>query len=309
MKSNASEPLIQPSRAFQGALDAFLEYLMVEKGLGENTVRAYSTDIRDFTLHLAQFNPEAEPANLDREHLKGWLEQLRRLEMAPATQARKLASLRAFVRFLNDTGVLESDPSTGQVTMRAVRKLPTTLTLDEIEALMSAPDHSTPAGIRDRAMLELMYASGLRVSELVGLKYQDLDMEECLVRCVGKGNKERVSPFGEAALLCLKAYNDHARGQLARRASEFVFLSPRGPLTRVGFWKIIKRYSAKAGIKQNVTPHVLRHSFATHLLDGGADLRIIQELLGHASLATTQIYTHVSRAAVDRVYKSAHPRA
>lgn len=295
--------------AFRDAVDAFIENLMVERGAAEHTLRAYATDAREFAAFLCAERGTLQPRDISAADVAAWLDALRIQGRQPRTLARKLASVRAFTRFLVDAGVLTGDPAAVQTVPRAGRRLPNTLSRQEVEALLAQPDLSTPAGIRDRAMLELMYASGLRVSELIGLRFTDLDMEECLVRCVGKGNKERVVPFGEAALLCLKAYTEVARPKLLRYPDGHVFVSPRGPLSRTGFWKIIKRCASSAGITSPVTPHVLRHSFATHLLDGGADLRVIQELLGHASLATTQVYTHVGRAAIERAYKSSHPRA
>jgi integrase/recombinase XerD len=294
--------------ACRAALDAFIEHLMVERGCSESTLRAYATDVRELFERLSASRPDADPRGLTHEDVARWLGWLREQGRNPRTIARKLSSIRAFCRFLMDWARVESDPSAAQTAPRPGRRLPLSLTRQETEDLMREPDLSTPAGLRDRAMLELMYASGLRVSELVGLKLTDLDLEESLVRCVGKGNRERVVPFGDEAALWMRLYLEAARPRLARRPSEYVFLSPRGPLTRVGFWKIIKRYASAAGISTKVTPHVLRHSFATHLLDGGADLRIIQELLGHASLSTTQIYTHVGRAALENVFRRAHPR-
>lgn len=296
------------SPACRAALDAFIEHLMVERGCSESTLRAYATDVRELAQHFSAGRSAADPRNLTHDDIASWLAWLQEQKRNPRTIARKLSSARAFCRFLLDWARLESDPSAAQVIPRPGRRLPLSLTPEETEKLMRQPDLSKPAGLRDRAMLELMYASGLRVSELVGLKIMDVDLVESLVRCVGKGNRERVVPFGEEAALWLRLYLEAARPHLARKPSEYVFVSPRGPLTRVGFWKIIKRYASAAGIRTKVTPHVLRHSFATHLLDGGADLRIIQELLGHASLSTTQIYTHVGRAALENAFRKAHPR-
>ncbi len=294
--------------ACRAALDAFIEHLMVERGCSENTLRAYATDVRELLEHFSAAKAGAEPGELAHEDIAGWLERLRKQERTPRTIARKLSSARAFCRFLLDWTRMESDPSAAQEVPSPGRRLPVSLTRDETDRLMRQPDLSTPSGLRDRAMLELMYASGLRVSELVSLKMMDLDLDEGLVRCIGKGNRERVVPFGEEAGLWLRLYLEAARPRLVRKPSECVFVSARGPLTRVGFWKIVRRYASSAGITTKVTPHVLRHSFATHLLDGGADLRIIQELLGHASLSTTQIYTHVGRAALEEAFRRAHPR-
>lgn len=297
------------NEAYRAALDAFIEHLLAERGCSEHTLRAYATDMREMGSFICHQEASAVPGQISHQQIAQWLEELRKEGRKPRTLARKLASARAFARFLSDWAGLQTDPTPSQVVPRPGMRLPTTLTLEEITDLVRQPDLKSPAGIRDRAMLELMYASGLRVSELTGLRLMDIDLQENLVRCVGKGNKERVVPFGDAARTWVIAYLESARPKMLRKPDEHVFVSPRGGLTRGGFWKIIKKYAQAAGIRTNVTPHVLRHSFATHLLDGGADLRIIQELLGHASLATTQIYTHVGSAALTEAYRKAHPRA
>lgn len=296
------------SPEFADAVDAFIEHLMTERGASEATLRAYASDAAEFgRFCCAQGVTRA--AEVSRESVDSWVQSLRKDGRKPATMARKLASIRALYRFLIDCQQVSSSPAALQPAPRSGRRLPATLSADEVERLLAQPDLAAPAGLRDRAMLELMYASGLRVSELVKLKFADIDLQEGLVRCVGKGNKERVTPFGEQAHICLMAYLENARPELAKRVSEAVFVSARGPLSRSGFWRIIKRYASAAGIRAPVTPHVLRHSFATHLLEGGADLRVIQELLGHASISTTQVYTHVSSAGLAKIYERAHPRA
>lgn len=294
--------------AWEGALDAFVEHQLIEKGCSEATLRAYASDAREFAHFSSSQEPGADPSKISSGQLSSWLQDLRSEGRSARTIARKLSSLRSFIRFLLDTGVLASDPAAGQTVPRPGQRLPGTMSVEDLERLFEQPDLHTPAGVRDRAMLELMYASGLRVSELIGLRFMDLDLQENLVRCVGKGNRERVVPFGENARLWMITYLETARPKLEKRADDHLFVSPRGPLSRSGFWKIIKRYARSAGIRMNVTPHVLRHSFATHLLDGGADLRIIQELLGHASIATTQVYTHVGGRALKELYRRAHPR-
>lgn len=295
--------------AWRICIDAFVEHLLTERGCSENTLRAYGVDAAGFAEYLLKERPGIQPQDISRAHVALWLDYLRSEGFRATTIGRKLTSVRVFNRFLIDCGLLEEDATVGQTLPKPSRRLPATLTVEEVAALLEQPDIHQPSGLRDRAMLELMYASGLRVSELVGLEFADLDMQEDLVRCVGKGNKERVAPFGENAHICLMAYFEFGRPKLFRAPDNHVFIGPRGALSRVGFWKIVKRYAGKAGIEARVTPHVLRHSFATHLLDGGADLRSIQEMLGHSSLATTQIYTHVSRAALEKIYKHAHPRA
>lgn len=296
------------SSEFQNSVDAFLEHLMTERGASEATLRAYASDAAHYGRFACSLG-EQSAAQTSSGTVEAWLQAMREGGLKPATIARKLASVRAFYRFLIDCGHISSSPAALVQGPRPGRRLPSTLTSDDIERLLAQPDLATASGLRDRAMLELMYASGLRVSELVRLRFADIDLEEALVRCVGKGNKERIAPFGEAAQICLIAYLETARTRLVRRASDFVFVSARGPLTRSGFWKIVKKYGAAAGIRAPLSPHVLRHSFATHLLEGGADLRVIQELLGHSSIATTQVYTHVSRKALSQVYDRTHPRA
>ncbi|MCC6484235.1 MAG: site-specific tyrosine recombinase XerD [Armatimonadetes bacterium] len=295
--------------AWRACVDSFVEHLLTERGCSEHTLRAYGADTVSFAEYVRVEFPGVQPQNIGREHVAHWLEYLRSEEYRATTIARKLTSIRVFSLFLVDSSVLNQNPTASHALPKPARRLPGTLTLEEVEALLDEPDLTEPAGLRNRAMLELMYASGLRVSELVSVKFSDLDLQEGLVRCVGKRNKERVVPFGESADICLRAYIESARPALARKLDEHVFVGPRGPLTRVGFWKIVQRYAKSAGIRTRVTPHVLRHSFATHLLDAGADLRSIQEMLGHSSLTTTQIYTHVSRSAIEKIYRKAHPRA
>jgi integrase/recombinase XerD len=291
-------------RAFQEALQAFLDTLAVERGVSANTLAAYR---RDLTHHL-RFLQESGIARLrsaEELHLILYLGTLRRSKLAPATVMRRLSALRAFYRHLVREEALTADPTANLPTTQLLRHLPSVLSISEVEQLLAQPDCDTPRGLRDRAMLELLYATGLRVSELVGLRRGDLNLDLGLVRCVGKGDKERIVPVGEPALRAVRAY-------LASRgdAAPGLFLGNKGQrLSRVSFWRITCRYARRAGIRSTVSPHTLRHSFATHLLDGGADLRTIQELLGHDSIATTQIYTHVSVDRLREVYRAYHPRA
>jgi integrase/recombinase XerD len=285
-------------------LQAFLDGLAVERGLSPNTVAAYR---RDLSHHLAFVASQglSEPAQVEESHLILYLGKLRRSGLAPATLMRKLSALRAFYRYLVREERLATDPTTNLPATRLLRRLPSVLSIEEVERLLAQPDAATARGRRDRAMLELLYATGLRVSELVGLSRSDLRLDLGLVRCVGKGSKERIVPVGQPALGAVRAY------LAARRdASPVLFLGNKGrPLTRVACWRIVGRYARQAGLRGPITPHTLRHSFATHMLDAGADLRAIQELLGHASIATTQIYTHVSADRLREVYQAHHPRA
>ena len=288
----------------------FLDYLLVERGLSSNTIASYGRDVAQFI----QFADEAgvkSAAAVTEEVLTRFLARLRREGYAAASAARKLAAIRAFLKFLEREGEVSGDPASWVENPRPAKPLPKTLTEDEILRLLRQPDISAPNGLRDRAMIETLYATGLRVSELVGLRVDDVNLAVGFVRCVGKGSKERVVPIGEVAVETIKSYLVGCRPIFAKgERSEFLFLTRRGqPMTRVAFWKIIKKHARAAGITKHITPHVLRHSFATHLLERGADIRSIQEMLGHASVATTQVYTHVTRDHLRDVYRRAHPRA
>jgi integrase/recombinase XerD len=303
MRPDPQKPVQLPTR-WREALEAFLDTLAVEKGLSSNTISAYGRDVRDHLAFLKARNVESLEA-VDESHLIVYLGRLRRAGAAPSTVARRLSAIRSFYRHLARESRIRSDPSAGVPNTKLRRHLPSVLSIEEVECLIKQPDTNTLRGLRDRAMLELVYASGLRVSELVGLKRGDISLELGLVRCVGKGSKERIAPVGRPALEAVRAY-------LAERkdASPFLFLGNKGrPLTRVSFWRIVQRYARQAGIRSRISPHTFRHSFATHMLDGGADLRAIQELLGHANIATTQIYTHISTDRLREVYQACHPRA
>ena len=290
--------------AFQGALQGFLDTLAVERGLSVNTLQAYRRDL-EHHLHFLVESGLSRPKSVEELHLILYLGLLRRSQLAPATVMRRLSALRAFYRHLVREEALTADPTANLPTTTLLRHLPSVLSISEVEQLLAQPDLDTPRGLRDRAMLELLYASGLRVSELVGLRRGDLNLDLGLVRCVGKSGKERIVPVGEPALRAVRAYLGSRQD-----AAPGLFLGNKGQrISRVSFWRIISRYARQAGIRTAVSPHTLRHSFATHLLDGGADLRAIQELLGHASIATTQIYTHVSVDRLREVYHAYHPRA
>lgn len=292
------------------ALAAFGEHLVAERGLGARTREAYCRDVADF-LGCAH-------GRLDAAAVTAYLALLRRSGRSPATLARRISALRAFARFLQeDLASPVADPGPGALddlpVPRREARLPAVLAPGEVVALLAAVRGTEPRALRDRAMLELLYATGLRVSELLGLRLGDVDRRDRLVRCWGKGGKERIVPFGRPAARALEVYLQSARPQLARRAragtADVLFPGPSGrPLTRQAFWKIIRQYARQAGVGRPVSPHVLRHSFATHLLAGGADLRVVQELLGHASIETTEIYTHLTLGHVRQAYR-AHPRA
>ncbi len=310
-KSDCGQPI--PDE-FTDALQAFLDSLAVERGLSPNTIAAYRRDLRDHLAFLVSRGLR-DLAEVDESHLIVYLGQLRRSGVSPATVMRKLSAIRGFYRHLvrerqeqppDPRGAtLLADPTANLPAARLQRRLPNVLTIEEVARLISQPDTKTARGLRDRAMLELVYAAGLRVSELVGLSRGDLNLDLGLVRCVGKGSKERVVPVGRLALDAVNAYLASRRD-----AASALFLGNKGrPITRVSFWRIVGRYARQAGIRSPISPHTFRHSFATHMLDGGADLRVIQELLGHASIATTQIYTHISTDRLREVYRAYHPRA
>ncbi len=291
------------------ALDSFLVYLSAERGLATNTLSSYGRDLRDFARFLASLGVTVEAAG--PSHVTAYLVEMQRRGRSPATVARRLAALRSFYHFLAAEGMAEADPTLDVETPRLPRRLPRVLSVREVERLLGMADEGTPAGLRDRAMLELLYASGLRVSELIGLDVAHVNLAVGYLRCLGKGGKERIVPVGTPARQALLAYLERGRPGLIRgRATGALFVNRSGRrLTRQGFWKIIKKYARRARLERPVTPHTLRHSFATHLIENGADLRSVQEMLGHADIATTQIYTHLHPAHLKEVYARSHPRA
>ncbi len=291
-------------------LEAFSDYLSAEAGNSPNTVQSYLRDVRRLAQYAAA-RSVAGPAALAVSQLREFVYQLKDLGLAPSSIRRQISALRTYYRFLVGEGHVQRDPSAAIELPKMWRRLPEVLTVAEIEALLGAPTPDEPLGWRDRALLEVAYGTGVRVSELVGLGMTDVWFDEALIRVLGKGSKERLVPVGRRALGAAALYGREIRPALDRgKTKGRFFLNARGqPLSRVGAWGIIKRSAARAGIKKRVTPHTLRHSFATHLLEGGADLRAVQEMLGHADLSTTQIYTHVDRDYLRSVHKSYHPRA
>lgn len=295
--------------AFTHAIDAYLTSALAEQGLTARSVDAYRRDLVDFAAFVTA-RGVTSPARVTRPAITVYLISLRRRGRSAATVKRRTAAIRAFYRHLLREDALKDDPTLDLAPPKLPRRLPRVLTVEEVERLLAAPDPSTHRGLRDRAMLELMYASGLRVSETVGLDLSDLDLAHEIVRCVGKGNKERLVPVGSQAVRALRAYLGQVRPRLVHgRLTQAMFVSRLGRrLSRQGCWKVIRGYARRAGITKALTPHVLRHSFATHLLERGADLRAVQEMLGHASISTTQLYTHVSRQRLRDVYRQSHPR-
>ena len=287
--------------------DRFLDHLKVERGLAGNTVQAYSRDLAEFLLFLEKRG--ISPQQVTQEDMIAYMSGLQgRLSIRSA--ARNLSTLKLFFRFLVSSGRIEASPARLLGTPKIPQRLPGVLSRQEVDLLLAQPEPVNPLGLRDRAMLELLYATGLRVSELVTLKVQNLNLEAGFVRTLGKGSKERMVPMGAKALEALRGYLSDGRvALLKRRSSSYLFLNLRGkPITRQGFWKIIRQYGRKAGIAQKIKPHMLRHSFATHLLECGADLRSVQIMLGHADISTTQIYTHVTRERLRGIHEKFHPR-
>jgi integrase/recombinase XerD len=289
----------------------FLHFLTVEKGLAENTIEAYRRDLKKYALFLKETFQIADPKEITRIHILQFLGKLRGEGKSTKTLARHIASIRSFHHFLLRDRIVDTDPTLHIDSPKPERNLPRVLNQKEVEQLLNSPDLSTEYGIRDKAMLELLYATGMRVSELVRLNLDDVYLSMGFVRCIGKGNKERIIPLGKHAARAVENYLRHSRPKLAKkRQTEALFLNHHGQrLTRQGFWKILKQLAEKAGIKTPLTPHTLRHSFATHLLENGADLRAVQEMLGHADISTTQIYTHVTKTRIKDVYRKYHPRA
>lgn len=300
-----SEALAAES-VLHGSTLSFLNFCRIEKGLSANSLEAYTADLSRFTEH---FKDSAQLPGT--EELRHYLDHLYRSGLSNRSIARHLTTLRSLYGFLLREGVLTTDPTEYLGSPKQWQKIPNFLNLEEINRLIEAPDRATPTGLRDRAMMHLLYASGLRVSELCKVGMGDLDASLGVVRTLGKGNKHRLVPVGRAALDAIRDYLDKGRSQLLKgRSSKYLFITARGGcLTRQGFWKLLASHGRKAGIFHGLTPHVLRHSFATHLLEGGADLRSVQVMLGHADISTTQIYTHVMRSRLRDTVEKHHPRA
>lgn len=291
-------------------IDLFLDYLDRERGLSKHTLDAYAHDLNQFYAYL-ESSQRLNLSEWDTHLWEGFIYYLRKCSLTESSIARKLSAVHAILKYLKRKGLINQLPSDEQAHTKPHRTLPSTLSPNEMRRLLLQPPLNNPLGLRDRTMLELMYATGLRVSELLGLRLNDLNMVERVLRVQGKRGRERLIPLSATAAEWIQHYLTEARpALLGKRTSSHLFLNHRGnALSRISFWNKIKEYTALAGITKNVTPHTLRHSFAIHLLNGGADLRIVQELLGHADLSTTQIYTQISLDRLKEVYKKAHPRA
>ena len=299
----------------QSSVDGFLDYMTVERGVSPNTLAAYGSDLAQLIEYLKTnyFNGNGGGwEGVDEDMMSQYLLHLHALEYSDTTRARKVASSKSLFNFLVDEGIVTRDPTENISSPRIGRSLPDTLSADEVDSLLvSASKQETSDGMRDQAMFEILYASGLRVTELVSLNIADLDLEQGTVRCLGKGSKERLIPVHSGAVAILRRYIDEARPAFTKNTSECaLFMNRRGQrLSRQGFWLILKAQAKRAGIAKKITPHTLRHSFATHLLQGGAPLRHVQELLGHSSITTTQVYTHLTSEHVRTEYDKSHPRA
>ena len=294
----------------QHLVDAFLDYLTVERGLAENTRAAYCTDLAQF-IEFIQRRGIDQMNRVQRQHITDFLMDRRKHDVSARSLARQLSALRMFCRFLVREKLLADDPTQSVDSPRLWRTIPNALTYDEVERLLAAPATRTRLGLRDKAMLEFMYATGLRVSEVAKISLSDVNFEAGFLRIVGKGSKERIVPVGKQAAACIRRYLQEARTSLARRGQRGeIFLSTRGgPLNRKTIWHLVKKYARAAGITKHIAPHTLRHSFATHLLENGGDLRVIQEMLGHTDISTTQIYTHVDQRRLKETHYRFHPRS
>lgn len=291
-------------------VEEYLHALVVEKGLSQNTVVSYRQELRRFMTFLSKENIK-DIKKVDRYVILNFLDELDRAGISRNSIIHAISSLRKFFLYLLQINMITDNPMNNIVPPKKAQHLPSILTTDEVERLLATPNTATNLGVRDRAILEVMYATGLRVSELIHLNLNELHLEMGLIETVGKGDKQRVIPIGDVAIKWLNEYLQGPRGALLKNQNyDIVFLNQHGrPMTRQGIWKNLKQLVLKAGITKNITPHTLRHSFATHLLENGADLRIVQELLGHADISTTQIYTHVTQQRLTNVYNKYHPRA
>lgn len=291
-------------------LESFLEYLSVERGLAENTILSYNRDLKSYIYFLKKKN--INDINFtSRTTIVSYLLLMQKKGKASSSISRACAAIKSFYQFLFREQLIDEDPTANLDAPKLEHRLPKVLTVEEVEKLLCQPDITTPLGMRDRAMLELLYATGMRVSELISISVENINLEMGFLRCIGKGSKERIVPIGDIAVDYIKDYIADARKKILNgKESNMLFLNCDGNgLTRQGFWKIIKKYSKEAEFDKKITPHTLRHSFATHLLENGADLRAVQEMLGHADISTTQIYTHITRSKIKEVYDKTHPRA
>jgi len=294
----------------QEHLRSYFHFLQLEKGSAKNTLASYKVDLRRYVEYLEEHSIRSVD-EVKESNVTAFLSLLKDMGLVASSISRNFSAIRGFHRFLIGEGITKNDPTQNIDSPKLSRRLPSVLTLDEIEKILNQPNINEPLGLRDRAILELLYATGLRVSELISLKQSNLLFDTGIIRVMGKGSKERIVPVGRSAIQYVELYQRQVRVHLVKRmdTSDAVFLNYRGrPLSRMAIWDMIKRYARQAGIEKEVHPHTFRHSFATHLLEGGADLRAVQEMLGHADIATTQIYTHIDREYLKEVHRTFHPR-
>ena len=300
---------------FEEELNLYLQFVKLEKGLSDNSVQSYENDLQRYLRFLAEDLRIRDLGGVDLHHIEQYLEELSAMELAVSSIARNISSIRSFHEFAVVENLAEANPAELIDLPKKAKKLPEVLNPEEIDEILAIPDRETPAGIRNAAILECLYATGMRVSELVSLEMDNLYFEIGFIRVIGKGNKERLVPVGEMAQEALEHYTKYVRPEFInaknpQKAENKIFLNQRGgPLSRMSIWNIVNDAAERAGIKKNVYPHIFRHSFATHLLEGGADLRAVQEMLGHSSIITTEIYTHVDRSLLHQVHKEFHPRS
>ena len=300
---------------FERELSHYLRFIKLEKGLTDNSIVSYQNDLNRYISFLSKTVKVDDLSGVTLQHIEKYLEQLIELQLSVSSIARNISSIRGFHEFAVVENFSKANPAELIELPKKAKKLPDVLDADEVLQILSSPDKTTLAGIRDAAILESLYATGMRVSELTGLQQDNLFFEIGFIRVIGKGNKERLVPIGEIAQEALEHYMEYVRPEFInqqnpQKAENKIFLNQRGgPLTRMSVWNIVKKYTMQAGIDKHVYPHIFRHSFATHLLEGGADLRAVQEMLGHASILTTEIYTHIDRSFLHQVHKEFHPRA
>lgn len=289
----------------------FLHYIKVVRGLADNTIQSYERDLQQYVRYVQEVEKKRSLQEIERQTIVHFIYHLKDKGRADTTIARMIASIRAFHQFALREKLSDHDPSVHIEIPRTRKRLPDVLTLSEVEALLATPNGNDAFSLRNRALLETLYATGMRVSELLQLTLSDTHLSMGFVRCIGKGNKERIIPLGRAATKALETYLDRGREVLLKeRRHDYVFVNHHGnPLSRQGFWKILRQLAEKANISKRLTPHTLRHSFATHLLENGADMRAVQEMLGHADISTTQMYANVTKARMKDIYVKFHPRA
>lgn len=292
-------------------LENFIDFLSIEQNLAQNTLESYRRDIKRYLEYMREGRGYDNPSQIVQKDISRFVQLLHAFGLGPRSISRNLSAIRTFHKYLMTEEIMKADPAEHVDLPKLPKVLPSVLEIQDMENILKQPDTLTPLGARDRAMLEVLYACGLRISELLTLKQTDFRSDAGFIRVFGKGSKERMVPVGQMAMDWVVFYQEKVRGRLAKsgKAEDVLFLNSRGRrFSRMGFWKILRKYVELAGIQKNVTPHTFRHSFATHLLEGGADLRVVQELLGHADISTTQIYTHIDREYLKSVHKSFHPR-